>query len=246
MASSPTSMCASSSASISGTDTSRSRPMALRGRPGTSARRYRRRSRRARCSASIALSASGGAPAPAGPAPAAPDIGALGALAAAAGTVAAAVAAAGAVAASARCSAASRACRRSRRQPSRSASRRALPITVSFSCGRSASALATRSSCWRARASSRALPGAKATCDRSSPAPPSARASRVKGAVMALPIRLKMALTMTGPSENWGSLSEPLMGRSRSITPLLSDSSAVARRTGRLAGAPATGSPNCS
>ena len=63
---------------------------------------------------------------------------------------------------------------------------------------------------------------------------------------MARPIRLTMALTMIGPTENCGSFSEPLMGKSRSITPWLSASSAVASLTGRLAGAPGTGSPNSS
>ena len=122
-----------------------------------------------------------------------------------------------------------------------------MPTTVSLSCGRSVSALAIWSSCSRALGCSCALPGAKATLAMSSPpAPPSARASSVNGAVMARPIRLTTALKMIGPMENCGSFSEPLMGRSRSITPLLSASSAVASFTGRLAGAPCTGSPKVS
>ena len=39
------------------------------------------------------------------------------------------------------------------------------------------------------------------------------------GAVMALPIRLKMSLKMMGASRNCGSFSEPLTGRLMSITP---------------------------
>ena len=53
-----------------------------------------------------------------------------------------------------------------------------------------------------------------------------------------------MAFQISEPMLNCGSLSEPLIGRSTSMTPLLSASSATARRTGRLFGAPLTSSPN--
>ena len=55
-----------------------------------------------------------------------------------------------------------------------------------------------------------------------------------------------MILKITGPMRNCGSLSEPLMGRSRSITPWRSASRATASFTGRLLGAPSTGSPKVS
>ena len=66
------------------------------------------------------------------------------------------------------------------------------------------------------------------------------------GAVIAFMMRLPMTLRMTGPRLKSGSLSEPLIGKSTSMTPLRSASSATARRTGKLAGAPLTSSPNAS
>ena len=137
--------------------------------------------------------------------------------------------------------------RRARLRASCSASMLAWPTTVIFRAGRDSSALAILSRLSRASGDSSALPAAKGTVFSSSPAPPpSAPASRLKGDVMALTIRLPIALKMTGPRRNCGSLMEPLTGRSMSITPSRSASSAVASRTGRLVGAPGTSSPNTS
>ncbi|MNT37775.1 hypothetical protein D3C72_1739310 [compost metagenome] len=120
-----------------------------------------------------------------------------------------------------------------------------MPVTVILSAGRSAKALTTLPRFCCASGVSVALPGAKGTLLISSP-PPNALASRLKGEVSALPIRLTMILKITGPMLNCGSFREPLMGRSRSITPLRSASRATASFTGRLLGAPSTGSPKVS
>ena len=66
--------------------------------------------------------------------------------------------------------------------------------------------------------------------------------SKLNGAVTALRMMLPMILNTTGAMRNCGSLSEPLIGRFKSITPWLSASSATARRTGKDVGAPSTGS----
>jgi hypothetical protein len=59
-------------------------------------------------------------------------------------------------------------------------------------------------------------------------------------------MRLPSAFMTTPKSENWGSLIEPLTGRSTSITPFRSASSATASLTGRLAVDPSTFSPKTS
>jgi hypothetical protein len=69
-----------------------------------------------------------------------------------------------------------------------------------------------------------------------SPLPPPLDASSANGDVTALTIRLPISLKTMPASENCGSLSEPLTGRSMSITPFLSASSATASLTGRFGG----------
>ena len=64
--------------------------------------------------------------------------------------------------------------------------------------------------------------------------PPKADARSEKGAVTARVIRLTMTLRMMPPTLNWGSSSDPLIGRSTSMTPLRSFISATARSTGAL------------
>ena len=64
---------------------------------------------------------------------------------------------------------------------------------------------------------------------------------------MAFPIRFSTMRQTMEPMRNCGSLIEPLIGRSMSITPLLSASSETASRIGRFgAWLPSTRSPNCS
>ena len=90
-----------------------------------------------------------------------------------------------------------------------------------------------------------AVPGANSTVEVSLPPPP-LEASSANGAVTALTIRLPIAFRITPASENCGSLIEPLTGRSMSITPLRSASSAAASLTGRLAVEPSAFSPKTS
>ena len=119
-------------------------------------------------------------------------------------------------------------------------------MTVRLIAGRSASALAILSSVSFAAGVSVDVPGANSIVEASLPLLPNADASSENGAVTALTIRLVMTFQMIPPSENCGSFIEPLTGRSRSITPWRSASSATASLTGRLAVEPSTLSPNAS
>jgi hypothetical protein len=137
-------------------------------------------------------------------------------------------------------------CRRCFFQASASTSSRLSPITVRLSCGRSASALAILSRLSRAAGTRPALPGANSTRLDSPPPPPNAPDRSEKGDVTAFAIRLLITFQTTLASENCGSFSEPLTGRSRSMTPFRSVSSATASFTGRLAVEPSALSPKAS
>ncbi len=100
-----------------------------------------------------------------------------------------------------------------------------------LSAGRSISALVNAPNDSAAPVGKLAAPGVKST-NWAFSAPANSEPINWNGAVIAFSNMLPMICQMIGPRRNLGSSSEPITGTFRSMTPFLSFSSAVARRTG--------------